>query len=258
MRLVGRHGPTWGVVVEDGVHLLAAQPWLPQVRTGVVVPLAEAVLLAPAAPSKILCVGRNYEAHRQEMGYAGAPTPSIFLKPPTAVVGPGEAVELPPTRLSGRVEHEAELAVVIGREARMVAPEQALDHVLGYTCADDVSARDVQRADPYPTRGKGFDTFCPLGPWIETDLDLTAGAVVRCRVNGTLRQEGSTLDMTLDVPGLISHLSQFTTLLPGDLVLTGSPGGSGPLSAGDLVEIEIGGVGLLRHGVVSSRFEPPS
>lgn len=251
--LVDHEAPAWGVVEDDVVRLLNG-PLAAREFDGRRIALAQARLLAPVEPSKILCVGRNYDAHRQEMGYPARTGPSVFLKPPTTVNGPGESVELPPPRLSARVEHEAELAVVIGRGARMVSAEQALDHILGYTCANDVTARDVQRSDPYPTRGKGFDTFCPVGPWIETDLDVTPGLAVHCRVNGVVRQAGNTAEMIFSVPELISHLSQFTTLLAGDLVLTGSPAGSGPLDAGDEVEIEVQGVGVLRHGVVASRF----
>jgi 2-keto-4-pentenoate hydratase/2-oxohepta-3-ene-1,7-dioic acid hydratase in catechol pathway len=189
------------------------------------------------------------------MGYVRSADPSVFFKPPTAVIGPGDAVMLPPSTLSRRVEHEAELGIVIGREGRFITEDDALNHVLGFTCADDISARDLQRSDPYPTRAKGFDTFCPIGPWLETDVSLTAGLRIQCRVNGVTRQDGSTSEMIRDVPFIISFVSQFTTLLPGDLLLTGSPGGSGPLVDGDVVEIEIDGIGVLRHFVTGP---PPS
>lgn len=249
-------GAAWGVVRDGSVHLVDTDPYQEHRETGEVVPVAGARLLAPVTPSKILCLGKNYSAHRAEMGYAEEQDiPSIFMKPPTTIIGPGVDVVLPPTRLSTRVEHEAELAVVIGRPARFVDEKDARDHVLGYTCANDVSARDLQRGDPHPTRGKGFDTFCPIGPWIETELDLEAGVAVRSRVNGEPRQDGSTNQMTFGVAYLISFISQFATLLPGDILLTGSPGGTGSMQPGDEVEIELEGVGVLRHGVVASTHQ---
>ncbi|MFV2127482.1 fumarylacetoacetate hydrolase family protein [Micromonospora sp. LOL_013] len=248
----GADGPAWGIVRDDNLHYIDTDPYREYRETGEVVAVAAAQLLAPVTPSKLLCLGKNYEAHRAEMGFTNEGVPSIFMKPPTTLVGPGDAVVLPPRTMSTHVEHEAELAVVIGRAARFVSEADALDHVLGYTCANDVSARDLQRADPHPTRGKGFDTFCPIGPWIGTDIDIDTGVDVRCRVNGDLRQEGSTTQMTFGVRFLVSYISQFTTLLPGDVLLTGSPGGTGALVPGDEVEIEVGGVGVLRHHVVAS------
>ena len=159
---------------------------------------------------------------------------------------------LPPRSLSTHVEHEAELAIIIGKTARFVSAADAFDHILGYTCANDVSARDLQRSDPQLTRGKGFDTFCPVGPWIETDLDPVAGVRLRCSVNGALRQDGSTADMTYGIPFIIEYLSGFATLYPGDLILTGSPGGTEPLHAGDQIDIEIEGIGTLTNGVIGS------
>jgi 2-keto-4-pentenoate hydratase/2-oxohepta-3-ene-1,7-dioic acid hydratase in catechol pathway len=248
----------WGIARDDAVQVLDGDPFAGYRESGQVVELASAALLPPTAPSKIMCLGKNYAAHRAEMGFTTPDRPSIFMKPPTTLLVPGGTVILPPPFLSTHVEHEAELAVVIGRPARFVPEKGAMDYVLGYTCADDVSARDLQRADPHPTRGKGFDTFCPLGPWIETDLDLSRGVSVRCWVNDELRQDGTTLDMTHTVPFLISFISQYATLLPGDLLLTGSPGGTGPLVAGDRVAIEVGGVGILRHGVAESNHVEPS
>ena len=246
--------PIWAVVEDQVLRLVDTDPYQPYRLTGETIALAEAKLLAPVSPSKLMCLGKNYAAHRAEMGHDDTPVPSIFMKPPTTLLGPGGDVVLPPPWLSTHVEHEAELAVVIGRPARLVSEADALDYVLGYTCANDVSARDLQRSDPHPTRGKGFDTFCPIGPWIETELDLDAGVAVRCRVNGELRQDGSTDQMTFGVRFLVSYISQFATLLPGDVLLTGSPGGSGPLRPGDVVEIDIEGVGVLRHGVVASLY----
>ena len=241
----------WGVLRDDEVQLLSAPPFEAIVLSGRSVPLSAVRLLAPVVPQKIICLGRNYRAHVAEMGYVAAELPSLFMKPPGSVIGPDDVVVLPPTWLSNHVEHEAELAIVIGRGGRFIAEADALEAVLGFTCADDVSARDIQKSDPQPTRGKGFDTFCPVGPWIETDVVLDGGLEIRCRVNGELRQDGSTAQMIFDVPFLVSHISQYTTLMPGDLILTGSPGGTLPLHDGDVVEIEIEGVGLLRHGVRS-------
>ena len=208
-------------------------------------------LLAPAAPSKIFCLGRNYADHRSEMGYGHDGAPSVFMKGPSTVIGPGDNIVLPPRSMSTHVEYEAELAVIIGRTARFVSAAAAGDYILGYTCANDVSARDLQRGDPHPTRGKGFDTFCPVGPWIETELDPIAGVRLRCSVNGTLRQDASTADMTYDVPFLIEYLTGFATLHPGDLILTGSPGGTEPLHPGDRIDIDIDGIGTLTNSVVS-------
>jgi 2-keto-4-pentenoate hydratase/2-oxohepta-3-ene-1,7-dioic acid hydratase in catechol pathway len=157
----------------------------------------------------------------------------------------------PPPCLSTHVEHEAELAIIIGKTARFVSAAHASDYILGYTCANDVSARDLQRGDPHPTRGKGFDTFRPVGPWIDTELDPTTGIRLRCNVNGDLRQDASTAEMTYDIPFLIEYLTGFATLYPGDLILTGSPGGTDPLHHGDHIEIEIDGIGTLTNGVVN-------
>jgi 2-keto-4-pentenoate hydratase/2-oxohepta-3-ene-1,7-dioic acid hydratase in catechol pathway len=239
----------WGVLRDEAVELLTAPPFEAIVPSGRTVPLTDVTLLAPTVPQKIICLGRNYGAHVTEMGYVTTELPSLFMKPPGAVIGPDDLVVLPPTWLSTHVEHEAELAIVIGRGGRFIEEADALDAVLGFTCADDVSARDLQKSDPHPTRGKGFDTFCPVGPWIETDVSLDDGLAIRCRVNGDLRQDGSTSQMIFKVPFLVSYISQYTTLVPGDLILTGSPGGTLPLRDGDVVEIEIEGVGLLRHGV---------
>jgi 2-keto-4-pentenoate hydratase/2-oxohepta-3-ene-1,7-dioic acid hydratase in catechol pathway len=184
------------------------------------------------------------------MGYTHDGSPSVFMKGPSTIIGPGDDIVLPPRSLSTHVEHEAELAIVIGKTARFVSAATAADCILGYTCANDVSARDLQRSDPHPTRGKGFDTFCPVGPWIETDLDPTAGIRLRCTVNGDLRQDASTSEMTYDIPFLIEYLTGFATLYPGDLILTGSPGGTEPLHPGDRIDIEIDGIGTLSNGVV--------
>lgn len=210
------------------------------------VPLDDVRLLAPTMPSKIVAIGRNYAAHAAEHGADVPAEPLIFLKPPSSIVGPGDAIVL--TRLSERIEHEAELAVVIGRRARWLTEEDALDYVLGYTCANDVTARDLQRKDGQWSRAKGFDTFCPLGPWIQTDLDLDS-QVVRCLVNGAVRQEGVTSQLVFSVPFLLAHISAVMTLEPGDVLLTGTPAGVSPLRAGDWVEVSVSGVGTLGNPV---------
>lgn len=245
------HGTTvsYGIVDGDVVRLTDRAPYLGGTETGAVLPLAEARLEAPVEPSTLFCVGRNYADHVAEMGYDPPVRPSLFIKPRTALSGPGRPVVLPPPELSDDVEHEAELAVVVGTQGRGIPVEAALAHVFGYTCANDVSARDLQRSDDDVIRAKGFDTFCPVGPWIETDLDVDTGVRVRCRVNGQTRQDGHTSDLIFGVAHLVSYLSSFATLRPGDVILTGSPGGAGPMRPGDEVEIEIAGVGVLRHGV---------
>lgn len=225
---------------------LARPPWEGVEIVGAAESWDEGRLLAPVRPSKIVCVGRNYAAHAKELGNEVPKEPLLFLKPPSSVIGPGESVVLPPE--SERVEHEAELGVVIGRRASRVRPEEALSHVLGYTCVCDVTARDLQRRDGQFTRGKGFDTFCPVGPWIETALDPSR-AEVTCRVGGAERQRGATSQMIFDVPTLLAFISVVMTLEPGDLVVTGTPEGVGPLVDGDRVEVEVSGVGALAFGV---------
>jgi 2-keto-4-pentenoate hydratase/2-oxohepta-3-ene-1,7-dioic acid hydratase in catechol pathway len=206
-------------------------------------------LLAPVVGSKIVAVGKNYADHVREMGGDEPPSdPVLFLKPSTSVVGPEDAIVLPP--LSSEVHHEAELAVVIGGIVRRVPVERALDAVLGYTCANDVTARDLQRSDGQWARAKGFDTFCPLGPWIETDLDA-GNVLVECRVDGELRQSGSTSDLLRGIAELIAFASAVMTLLPGDVLLTGTPAGVGPIVAGNRVDITISGIGTLSNPVVA-------
>ncbi len=215
--------------------------------------LADVRLLSPILPSKVVCVGRNYLEHIVEHsadGRAEVPKePLLFLKPSTSVIGPGDAIKLPVQ--SRQVEHEAELAVVIGMQgARRVSRDQAMASVFGYTCANDVTARDLQRSDSQWTRAKGFDSFCPVGPWIETELN-PADLEVRCEVNEEVRQLGRTKDMVFDVPTLISYVSHVMTLLPGDVILTGTPAGVEPITAGDSVEVRIEGIGSLTNPVVN-------
>ncbi|MBX3204590.1 MAG: fumarylacetoacetate hydrolase family protein [Labilithrix sp.] len=213
------------------------------------IPWSPADLRAPVRPSKIVCVGRNYAAHAKELGNEVPKEPLLFFKPPSSVVGPGGAIVLP--RESERVEHEAELGVVIGRRVRRIAPEQAMSAVYGYTCVCDVTARDLQKKDGQWTRAKGFDTFCPTGPWIETELDPSDLAVT-CAVDGAVRQSGRTSQMIFDVPTLIAYVSAAMTLEPGDLIVTGTPEGVGPLVAGNHVVVSVEGIGELGIGVVGS------
>lgn len=246
------HGqPSYGWVDGPRIRLLDGAPFEGQAQdTGEELLLADVDLLTPVVPSKILAVGRNFAEHIAEMKMEVPAQPSVFIKPNTTLVDPGGTVVLPPEEVSNEVEHEAELVIVMGRTARGVSVDDALDYVFGYTCANDVSARDLQRSDVHVTRGKGYDTFCPLGPWVATGLDPSAIGI-RCRVNGELRQDGNTRDLIFDVPTLISHLSSWTTLLPGDVILTGSPAGTGPLRDGDRVEIELEGIGILEHLVTA-------
>jgi 2-keto-4-pentenoate hydratase/2-oxohepta-3-ene-1,7-dioic acid hydratase in catechol pathway len=211
-------------------------------------PLESVKILAPVLPSKIICVGRNYVAHANEHGAEVPEVPLLFLKPASAIIGPGESIVLPPQ--SQQVEHEAELVVVIGKKGRWISPEKAQDYVLGYTIGNDITARDLQRRDGQWTRGKGFDTFCPVGPWILTDFD-PADAMITCYVNGEMRQMASTRDMVFGVRQLIAFASSVMTLEPGDLLFTGTPAGVGPLQPGDIVEVNIEGLGSLKNPVIA-------
>ena len=211
-------------------------------------PLSGAKLLAPCEPTKIVCVGKNYWAHAEEMKEGHPAEPLLFLKPSTCVVGHEDEVVYP--KLSQRLDYEGELGVVIGRRAHCVAPGTARDYIFGYTCLNDVTARDIQKGDPQWTRGKGFDTFCPIGPWIETELD--AGNVrLQTRLNGETRQASSTALMPHDVDKLVCYMSACMTLLPGDVIATGTPEGIVPMRAGDVVEVEIEGIGVLLNRIAA-------
>jgi 2-keto-4-pentenoate hydratase/2-oxohepta-3-ene-1,7-dioic acid hydratase in catechol pathway len=236
-------GPRHARFEGGAAHLLEQPPWLGEKATGETAAIAEDALLCPVAPSKIVCIGRNYAAHAKELGHEVPSEPLLFLKPPSALLGPGGVVRLPPE--SARVEHEAELVVVVGKRAKNVSRDGALAHVFGYTCACDVTARDLQKKDVQFTRAKGFDTFCPIGPWIETGLD-PAALQVRCVVSGQTRQDGTTAHMIFDVPTLVAYVSRMMTLEPGDVILTGTPEGVGPLVAGDALSVEVSGVGVLK------------
>src|SRR6202011_2566184 len=216
--------------------------------TGNRYPLAEVRLLAPVLPSKVVAAGRNYASHAREMNGEPLAEPVIFLKPSTSVTGPGDAIKYP-VKLTERVEFEGELAVIIGRLCRGVPRERAEEVVFGYTCANDVTARDLQARDGQWARAKGFDTFCPLGPWIETDLD-PADLELTTIVNGEIRQNSRTSLLLHDVTALVTYVSAVMTLLPGDVLLTGTPAGVGPLKDGDEVSVTIEGIGTLSNGVV--------
>ena len=237
----------YGVIEGEAVALLSSHPFGPFEPEGRVLPLADVRLVAPVLPSKVIAVGRNYAEHAREMGGEVPAAPMIFLKPSTSVIGPGDPIALP--WQSEQVEHEAELAVVIGRLCRDVPEDRVPEVVLGYTCANDVTARDLQRTDGQWGRAKGFDTFCPIGPWIETSVDLD-DADIACLVNGDLRQSGTTGDMVRDVVELVSWISSVMTLLPGDVILTGTPAGVGPIVAGDTVSVSIDGIGTLTNPVI--------
>lgn len=212
-------------------------------------PLADVKLLAPVMPSKIVCVGRNYREHAAELGNKMPDEPLLFLKAPSALIASGDAIELP--EASQQVEHEGELGVVMGREARKLSDdENPLDYVFGYTCVNDVTARDLQRKDVQFTRGKSFDTFCPVGPWVETELDPAKASVVT-RLNSEIKQQGNTADMAFPVAFLIKYISAIMTLYPGDLIATGTPAGVSRMKEGDTVEVEIAGIGVLRNQVVN-------
>lgn len=241
-------GPAWAR--EDGtcLRLLSGAPWTEhETRLETLAP-EEALLLAPCAPSKIVAVGLNYRDHAKERGKPLPAEPLLFLKPPSAVIGPGAAIRRP--AWAGRVDHEAELGIVIGKKAyELASPEEAAAHIFGAVCVNDVTARELQDKDVQFTRGKGFDTFCPVGPCIATDLDLGALRVVG-RVNGAVRQQSSTAELIFSPAYLVWFVARVMTLSPGDIISTGTPAGIGPLAAGDEVEVEVEGVGILRNPVV--------
>ena len=238
----------YGLVEGLQVRALTAEPWGGGLPEGPAMSLSEVSLLAPVQPSKVVCVGRNYPAHARELGNDVPREPLIFMKPSTAVIGPGAAIRLP--EASKEVHHEAELAAVIGRVLTgAVTAVEAREAVFGWTCLDDVTARDIQRAEGHFTRAKSFDTFCPIGPVVETDFDL-AEAVVACRVNGEQRQRGFAKDMVVDPFLLVAFISQVMTLLPGDVVSTGTPAGVSAIHRGDWVEVEVSGIGVLKNSVI--------
>lgn len=236
----------WGMREDEGVQPLSAPPYYRIVREGDPLPLEEVKLLAPAEPSKIVCLGLNYADHAREMGVELPKEPVIFLKPPSSVVGPGDKIILP--AVSRRVDYEAELAIIIGREAYEIPKERAFDYIFGYTCANDVTARDLQMKDVQWVRSKSFNTFCPLGPWIETELD-PADLSIQLKQNGEIKQKSTTANLIFKVPEIVEFISSIMTLLPGDVILTGTPAGVGPVRPGDVLEVSIEGIGNLTNPV---------
>ena len=238
----------FGVVEGDEVAPITGHPFAPFTFTGYRYQLSEVKLLSPVIPSKVVAIGKNYADHAAEMGGTPPSAPMIFLKPSTAVIGTEEPIAYPAS--SQRVDYEGELGVVIGRLCRDISVESALEAVLGYTCANDVTARDQQAADVQWTRSKGHDSFCPLGPWLETSLD-PADLAISTTLNGESRQDARTSHMIHSVPALISYISAAMTLLPGDVILTGTPAGVGPMRPGDIVTVTIEGIGTLSNPVVA-------
>ncbi|MFC2063722.1 fumarylacetoacetate hydrolase family protein [Chloroflexota bacterium] len=252
MRLVRfkfkKEDPTFGWIQDDKVGRIIGDPFGSYRRLKAEVPLKDVKLLAPVQPSKIVCIGRNYLAHAKEREAEVPELPLFFLKPPSAIINPGEEIVLPAQ--SSRVDHEAELVAVIGKTCKNATIEEARQVVYGYTIGNDVTARDIQKSDGQWTRGKGFDTFCPFGPWVDTDFD-PSDALITCRVSGQPRQMASTRDLIFSVESLIAFISAGMTLLPGDIIFTGTPAGIGPLVDGDEVIVEIEGLGKLVNPVRS-------
>ena len=255
-RFVHPQGVAWGVV--EGaldapldsltVAAIAEHPFGPIVLTGERWALPDVRMLSPILPSKVVAIGKNYVEHAREMGGEAPESPLIFLKPSTSVIGTGDVIRLPVD--STHIDFEGELAVIIGRPAKDVPREHAMSVILGYTVGNDVTARDHQREDVQFTRGKGYDSFCPIGPWIETELD-PSDLRVTTTVNGVIKQDGRTSQMVHDIATQIAYMSHVMTLLPGDVILTGTPAGVGPIVAGDTVTVEVEGIGALTNGVVS-------
>ena len=241
---------TYGAVEPEGIRLYHGSPFFQWERSETVLPITEVKLLSPVIPTKIVCIGKNYADHAAEMDSDVPMTPILFMKPPTAVIGPLSPIKRPPE--SSNVHYEGELAVVMGKVTRNASPEEVLDHVLGYTAANDVTARDLQRSDGQWTRAKGFDTFLPLGPAIDTEFDPAEPHTITTSVNGVIKQDGVTSDLVFGVAELVSFVSRVMTLLPGDVILTGTPSGVGPIVDGDRVEVEIEGIGVLLNPVVNA------
>jgi 2-keto-4-pentenoate hydratase/2-oxohepta-3-ene-1,7-dioic acid hydratase in catechol pathway len=249
VRYQTRNGtPKYGWMLEDRVGEIEGDLFGSYKRKEAQTPLAEVSLLPPSQPTKIVCVGRNYIDHAKELGNEVPKIPLIFLKPPSSIIGNGDSIVLPPQ--SKQVEHEAELVVVIGKRGKNVTAGETSEYIFGYTVGNDVTARDLQRTDELWTRAKGFDTFCSFGPWIDTEFD-PSDAVVTCRVNGQMRQMASTRDMVFNVGVLIAYVTSIMTLEPGDLLFTGTPAGVGGLEPGDVVDVEIEGLGKLSNPVMA-------
>ena len=240
--------PRFGWLYQDQIGQIDGDPFGIYRRLDPDISVVRVKILPPVQPGKIICVGRNYAAHAKEFDNPVSEIPVIFHKPRTSLIGAGDRIVLPPQ--SQHVHHEAELAVIIGKSGRWIPPEDAQDHIFGYTIGNDVTARDIQQGDMLWTRGKGFDTFCPLGPWIETEFD-PADALITCHVSEELRQMGSTRDMIFPIQQVIAFISSVMTLEPGDVILTGTPAGVDDLEAGDTVSITIEGIGTLTNPVIN-------
>jgi len=247
---VKNESPRYGWILEEKVGAIEGDLFGDYRRLEADTPLTSVRLLSPAQPSKIICIGRNYAEHAKEQNAEVAKVPLIFLKPPSAIIGPGDTILLPSQ--SQKVEHEGELVVVIGRRCRNVTTDESPGAVFGYTIGNDVTARDLQYSDGQWTRGKGFDTFCPFGPWIDTEFD-PSDALITTRVSGQPRQMGSTRDMVFNVNTLIAFITSVMTLEPGDLIFSGTPSGVGPLKPRDVVEVEIEGLGKLSNPVEAAK-----
>ncbi len=248
IRYLYQNQSSYGLIEGDAIQPLLAPPYEGLRTSDEQLPLAAVRLLAPCEPTKIVALGLNYRDHAQEMRMALPDEPLIFLKPSTSVIGPEEPIVYPPQ--SQRVDYEAELGVVIGRRACRVSADEAGSYILGYTCCNDVTARDLQKKDGQFTRSKSFDTFAPLGPWIETDLPDPGKVTVETYLNGQRCQHSHTGNLIFPVPVLVSFISHIMTLLPGDVISTGTPSGIGPMQAGDVVEVRLAGIGSLRNPVV--------
>jgi 2-keto-4-pentenoate hydratase/2-oxohepta-3-ene-1,7-dioic acid hydratase in catechol pathway len=241
---LGNDLPRYGWVMNSKIGPVDGSPFQEYRRLEATIPLSDVKLLAPVVPGKIICVGRNYVEHAKEHGAEVPDIPLLFLKPPSSILPPGGVIQLPPQ--SQQVEHEGELAIVIGREGKWIQTKDSSNYIFGFTIANDVTARDLQQKDVQWTRGKGFDTFCPIGPWVETEFD-PVDTLLTCKVNDEMRQMASTRDMVFAVSQLLAFASSIMTLFPGDLILTGTPAGVGPLTEGDIVEVSIEGIGILKN-----------
>ncbi|WP_456434063.1 fumarylacetoacetate hydrolase family protein [Thermosulfuriphilus sp.] len=246
VRFQDKQRPRYGILEGQEIQPLSAAPFDGGHPLGESLPLKEVRLLAPVAPSKIIALGLNYRDHAAELNMPLPQEPLIFLKPPTAIIGPEEAIIYP--QMSQRVDYEAELAIVIGRRLKGASPEEARESIFGYTCFNDVTARDLQKKDGQWTRAKSFDTFAPMGPWIETELDPN-DVLIEAYLNGRRRQSSRTSQLVFPIPEIVSFVSQIMTLLPGDVIATGTPPGIGPMQPGDEIEIRIEGIGSLRNYV---------
>lgn len=246
-RFLYREEPRYGLIREDHIELIHGEPFDAVEPTGVSVALSKAKLMAPSTPAKIVAVGLNYRDHAKELNMDLPDVPCIFLKPSSSLIATGNEIVYPAS--SEQVEYEGELAVIIGKKSKDVSRNEALDHVFGFSCANDVTARDLQRMDKQWTRAKSFDTFCPLGPHVETDLD-PGDLSLRLILNGEVKQDSRTGQMVFNVGELVEFISEVMTLYPGDVILTGTPFGVGVLNRGDLVEVEVEGIGTLSNRVV--------